>query len=53
MHKLRNEIYNEMENVMKVKLIDKICNVGVAFTKDSGSLILSAFGTALRKKVAE
>lgn len=50
MHKLRNEIYNEMENVMKVKLIDKICNVGVAFTKDSGSLILSAFGTALRKK---
>jgi len=49
MHRLRNEIYNEMENVMDVKRIDKICHVGVAFTKDSGSLILSAFGTALRK----
>jgi uncharacterized protein YbjQ (UPF0145 family) len=50
MHRLRNEIYNEMENVMEAKSIDKICAVGVAFTKDSGSLILSAFGTALRKK---
>ena len=53
MHRLRNEIYNEMENVMEAKNIDKICAVGVAFTKDSGSLILSAFGTALRKQVAE
>jgi len=50
MHKLRNEIYTEMENVMEKKNIDKICSVGVSFTKDSGSLILSAFGTALRKK---
>lgn len=50
MHRLRNEIYNEMENVMEAKSIDKICGVGVAFTKDSGSLILSAFGTALRKQ---
>jgi len=49
MHRLRNEIYNEMENVMEAKNIDKICGVGVAFTKDAGSLILSAFGTALRK----
>lgn len=50
MHQLRNEIYLEMEKVMEKKNIGKICNVGVAFTKDSGSLILSAFGTALRKK---
>jgi len=49
MHQLRNEIYTEMENVMDKKNIDKICSVGVAFTKDSGSLILSAFGTALRR----
>lgn len=49
MHQLRNEIYLEMENVMAKKNIQKICNVGVSFTKDSGSLILSAFGTALRK----
>jgi uncharacterized protein YbjQ (UPF0145 family) len=49
MHQLRNEIYTEMENVMEKKNIDKICGVGVAFTKDSGSLILSAFGTALRR----
>lgn len=49
MHQLRNEIYIEMEHVMEKKNIDKICGVGVAFTKDSGSLILSAFGTALRK----
>lgn len=53
MHQLRNEIYIEMENVMEKENIDKICNVGVAFTKDSGSLILSAFGTALRKKTLE
>ena len=53
MHRLRNEIYNEMENIMEAKNIDKICGVGVAFAKDSGSLILSAFGTALRKQVAE
>jgi len=53
MHQLRNEIYIEMENVMKKKNIDKICNVGVAFTKDSGNLILSAFGTALRKKTLQ
>lgn len=53
MHQLRNEIYIEMENVMEKENIDKICNVGVAFTKDSGNLILSAFGTALRKKTLE
>lgn len=49
MHQLRNELYVEIENVMNKKNIDKICNLGVAFAKDSGSLILSAFGTALRK----
>ena len=49
MHQLRNEIYIEMEHVMEKKNIDKICGLGVAFTKDAGSLILSAFGTALRK----
>lgn len=50
MHQLRNEIFLEMENVMKEKNIDKIENVNVAFTKDSATLILNAFGTALRKK---
>jgi uncharacterized protein YbjQ (UPF0145 family) len=53
MHQLRNEIYIEMENVMEKENIDKICNVGVAFTKDAGNLILSAFGTAMRKKTLE
>lgn len=53
MHQLRNEIYIEIENVMEEYDIDKVCNVGVAFTKDSGNLILSAFGTAMRKKVLE
>ena len=53
MHQLRNEIYIEMEHIMEKKNIDKICGVGVAFTKDAGSLILSAFGTALRKKTEE
>ena len=53
MHQLRNEIYIEIENVMEEYNIDKVCNVGVAFTKDSGNLILSAFGTAMRKKVLE
>jgi len=53
MHQLRNEIYIEMENVMEKENIDKICNVGVAFTKDSGNLILNAFGTAMRKKTLE
>ena len=51
MHRLRNELYIDMENVMKRHEIDKVCNVGVAFTKDSGTLILNAFGTALRKKI--
>lgn len=51
MHRLRNEIYIEIEHVMKRHEIDKVCNVGVAFTKDSGTLILNAFGTALRKKI--
>ena len=50
MHQLRNEIFLEMENVMREKKIDKIENVSVAFTKDSATLILNAFGTALRKK---
>jgi uncharacterized protein YbjQ (UPF0145 family) len=50
MHQLRNEMFLEMENVMKEKNIDKIENVQVAFTKDSGTLILNGFGTALRKK---
>lgn len=50
MHQLRNEIFLEMENVMREKNIDKIENVNVAFTKDSATLILNAFGTALRKK---
>lgn len=53
MHQLRNEIYIEMEHIMEKKNIDKICGVGVAFTKDAGSLILSAFGTALRKKTEQ
>lgn len=50
MHRLRNEMYIEMENVMKHHNIDKVCNVSVAFTKDSGTLLLNGFGTALRKK---
>jgi type IV secretory pathway VirB10-like protein len=49
MHQLRNEMFLEMENVMKEKNIDRIENVQVAFTKDSGTLILNGFGTALRK----
>jgi len=56
MHILRNQIMIEIEKIMKKKKIDKVCGIQIAFTKDKGTLLLNAFGTALRytkKYIAE
>jgi uncharacterized protein YbjQ (UPF0145 family) len=50
MHILRNQIMIEIEKIMKKKKINKVCGIQIAFTKDKGTLLLNAFGTALRYK---
>jgi uncharacterized protein YbjQ (UPF0145 family) len=50
MHILRNQMMIEIEKIMKKKKINKVCGIQIAFTKDRGTLLLNAFGTALRYK---
>jgi len=50
MHILRNQIMIEIEKIMKKKKISKVCGIQIAFTKDRGTLLLNAFGTAFRYK---
>jgi uncharacterized protein YbjQ (UPF0145 family) len=49
-HRLRNEAFLELKNVMKVKKLDEVCNVITNFWKDSGTIMLNLQATGLRQK---
>jgi len=49
-HRLRNEAFIELKNVMKVKKLDKVCNLNTNFWKDSGTIMLNLHAIGLRKK---
>jgi uncharacterized protein YbjQ (UPF0145 family) len=49
-HRLRNEAFIELKNIMKVKKLDKVCNLNTNFWKDAGTIMLNLHATGLRKK---